>query len=66
MSDGKWNINGSKMTKRGRDDIQVVANVSVANMMEHSIQNSVVTVHCCKRTAKVVPFVATVVRQLDV
>jgi len=34
--------------------------------VENSIQYSVVTVHRRKRTAKVVPFFATVVRQLDV
>jgi len=45
---------------------QVVTNVSVAYMVENSIQYSVVTVHRRKRTAKVVPFFATVVRQLDV
>ena len=56
----------AKRQSEGGDDIQVVANVSVANMVKHGIQYSVITVHCRKCAAEVVPLFATVVRQLDI
>lgn len=46
--------------------VQVVAHVGVANMVKHSIQNSVITVHSREGAAEVVPLGAAVVRQIDV
>ncbi len=46
--------------------IQVVANVSVADVVKHGVENSVITVHSSKGAAEVVPLVAAVVRQSGV
>ena len=46
--------------------IQVVANVSITNVMKHSVQYSIITVHCGESAAEVVPLVAAVVRQSGV
>ena len=56
----------AKRQSEGGDDIQVVANVSVANMVKHGIQYSIITVHCSEGAAEVVPLFAAVVRQLDI
>jgi hypothetical protein len=42
------------------DGVQVVTDVSVANMMKHTVQNPIITVHCRKGATEGVPLASSI------